>query len=252
MMGEQDIALIDAFINGKLSEQERIQFEERRKSDPEFNKEVELLLSISEGYERMELKEQMQELEEGFKAKVDTYGMPDKVSASEMPVRKRPPLRWMAIAAGIAALISMPFIIQQFNDSPDIKDGKMKYGIPQDTILPQDSIEGVDGEILPKHLQNKIWKQGDYNNDSIKGIEGDVTPSNIKNKDIMQKLNKLKSKRRKAYDNYISYKFYSGHKGDSIKLKVLKENYEKLNDQLISFELKYSKYIDEPDSLIIF
>ncbi len=223
-MGEKDIAWIDAFINGELDDNELNKFNERRKSDAEFNKEVELLLSIGEGYERMELKEQMQELEEGFKAKVDTYGIHDKASASEMPLRKRHPLRWMAIAAGIAVLISTPFIIQQFNDSPDIKDGKMKYGIPQDTISPKDSIKDVDVIIPPKHIENKEY--------------------------ILKKMKKLKSKRIKAYDKYIRYRFYAGHKGDTIKLRTLKENYEKLDNQLNSFELEYSDYINDPDSLI--
>ena len=151
MLKEEDIALIDAFINGELGGNELNAFIERRKSDPEFDKEVELLLSISEGYERIELKEQMRELEEQFR-----FNETEVAASSSRRYsieHERFNYRKLAIAAGIAALISTPFIIQHFNESPGIDDGKRKYGTPQDTILPNDSIKGIDGDVLPIHLQ---------------------------------------------------------------------------------------------------
>lgn len=156
MLKEEDIALIDAFINEELEGNELNTFNERRKSDPEFNKEVELLLNIGEAHERMELKEQMRKLEEQFRFnKTQVTASSGRMYSKE---QKNINFRRLAIAAGIAALISTPFIIQHFNESPGIYDGKRKYGTPQDTILTNDSIEGVDGEILPIHLQKKIKK----------------------------------------------------------------------------------------------
>lgn len=120
---EKDIAYIDKYLRSELNEEEQKQFEERLKSDAEFNKQFREMLAIRDATRRTVLEEKLSVLE-GFESAFKQGKL--KPSAK---VRKINKYYWIS---GIAAsLILLAILIPQFwSGKSDNMDLAMDYFEP--------------------------------------------------------------------------------------------------------------------------
>ena len=173
MINEQDIALIDAYLKDELSASEKKAFSSRLAKEPELQKELELISSIAAGYQRMELKKQMDVLEENFQQSTTA-----PANLIEPSSKSKGNYRLIAIAAGVAVLISAPLIINFLNtESTD----EIPYGLPSfnkeefdnfSNPLKEDSAIDQDSTDLPSFPSiNRRSRSIEFNRKSHLGIE---------------------------------------------------------------------------------
>ena len=98
MLSQEEIEWVDDYLRGNLTESELVDFHNRLSNDKYFKKEVDHLKSISDNFERIAIKESLVELE-------------SKINNNKGFVN----FRFMSVAAGLALLIVLPFVLTYFN-----------------------------------------------------------------------------------------------------------------------------------------
>jgi len=154
-MKEQYEDRIDAYLLGKMTDQERLQFEEDVKSDPELKEELEFARDVKAALESraeklMAIKQWSRKYEQEM--------------AGAVPARKTPRqgLYW---AGGIAAVLVLGFFL--FSNTPKVEEDNMA---PTTVAQVGGSIRGIDAAI------ENMLDQADYQAalDSIEALEESI------------------------------------------------------------------------------
>ncbi len=110
MTPQQQSQLIEGYFEGTLTTDQKKQFKELRRHDPDFAKEVKIYQKIERGFKGLHLdhlQNQMNSWESGQK----------ETKVVELPARGSW-VKYISIAAAIAIMITTPFIYQNMNSNP--------------------------------------------------------------------------------------------------------------------------------------
>jgi len=103
-----NIELIEAWLNGQLSEEEKSAFEKRMKEDPDFSKEVEMYQDMMRGID-LAGEERIREASNGIERKLeseDFFKHNSTVRTMTNNTKTKPIGRWLAIAASLLVLVA--------------------------------------------------------------------------------------------------------------------------------------------------
>lgn len=128
-----DIEQIEAFLDGKLSEQGHADFEKRLRTDAAFAQEVELFKDMLSGIALAgegRIKQDLKEVEKKLEAK----GFFDqRAKVVNMP---RGMIRWLAVAASVAVIAVVAVYLYSGGSSASAEKGFANYYQPENAKLP--------------------------------------------------------------------------------------------------------------------
>jgi len=130
MLNEKDIQLIDDFLEGKLTSEEKDVFNNRLKNDEEFKNEFKFVSSISKAFNREEIKEELSQIEKEFNFEQQDYKVYSTNFNQDFNGDKSTKAIYkyknIAVAAGFVLLIGSIYFI--FNQNPSSSHESMPTG----------------------------------------------------------------------------------------------------------------------------
>lgn len=174
-MGETDNTLwIEEFLDGNLSGSDLRRFEERLSSDPEFEKEVKAQQMVRESFERAELKEFFNQINE-------------KVERLEPTNEKRFfSMRFLAVAASVIFVLGISVFFLYKEISRDLSQPDF-VAQSFDLKVSIDSMRGINEEINVDIIKSDQFENHySFNNNSLKLY---LKNSNISSSEIKMSYN---------------------------------------------------------------
>lgn len=149
MLNEKDIQLMDDFLEGKLTNEEKEVFNNRLKNDEEFKNEFKFVSSISKAFNREEIKEELSQIEKEFNFEQQDYKVYSSNFNGDKSTKAIYRYKNIAVAAAFVLLIGTVYFI--FNQNPSSSYEPMPMGGALDieeheneSIDVEDSLQTID------------------------------------------------------------------------------------------------------------
>lgn len=163
-MNENDVILIERYLDNGLSDSERLDFEKRLKADSEFSDLLEFLKDVKAVLAYSSKKELRDKL-------AHIAGEYEKQFHQDNPHRtgRIIPFRYYAVAASLVAVIVVAVILLFTDkDKPTLAEGNDLSFIRSYISNNPEKVSASEAEILPYYLMHRFGSQSAQNIDSFK------------------------------------------------------------------------------------
>lgn len=154
MTPQQQSQLIEGYFEGTLTTDQKKQFKELRRHDPDFAKEAKIYQKIEHGFKGLHLEHLQHQMNNWESGQKDT-------KVVELPARGSW-VKYMSIAAAIAIMIATPFIYQNMNSNPYEQYFQANADYANDLVSLRGSNSVTSNDIELKNQGFLAYRQNDY------------------------------------------------------------------------------------------